>query len=151
MCTNQRGGAITIGLFRVLTASVPVLELNLCALLITTSLQLFLALSLHLTEFLVSLSQDEHIWRLATSKRSTQSSFDAFRSSSAVYSWQPVLLFTLKTLVYWLFGFAVDSNGQKVYMNWAGILLLLAGVGAVDAFGSFLAWEKNSGSQPATF
>ncbi|KAF6220417.1 hypothetical protein HO133_002849 [Letharia lupina] len=132
--------------------SVPVLELNLCALLITTSLQIFLTLSLHLTELLVNLSRDEHIWRLATSKTGTQRSFGPVGSlKTAISSWQTVLLFTLKSLAYWLFGLAVNSDGQSVYMNWVGILLLLAGVGVVAAFGSFLAWSQRSGSQPATF
>lgn len=132
--------------------SVPVLELNLCALLITTSLQIFLTLSLHLTELLVNLSRDEHIWRLATSKTGTQRSFGPVGSlKTAISSWQTVLLFTLKSLAYWLFGLAVNSDGQSVYMNWVGILLLLAGVGVVAAFGSFLAWTQRSGSQPATF
>lgn len=131
---------------------VPVLELNLCALLITTSLQLFLTLMLHLTELLVNLSRDEQMWRLATSKNGTQRSLGALGSlKSAVFSWQTVLLFALKTLAYWLFGLAVNSNGRFVYMNWEGILLLLAGVTVVAAFGSFLAWNQPSGSQPATF
>lgn len=132
--------------------SVPVLELNLCALLITTSLQTFLTLSLHLIELLVNLSRDEHIWRLATSKSGTQRSFGPLGSlKSAVCSWQTVLLFTLKSLAYWLFGLAVNSDGQNVYMSWAGILLLLAGIGVVVAFGSFLAWTQRSGPQPSTF
>lgn len=133
-------------------ASVPVLELNLCSLLITSSLQLLLTVSLHLIELLVNLSRDEHIWRLATSKKGTQSSFGPLGSlKSAACSWQTILLFTLKSLVYWLFGLAVNSNGQIVYMNWVGILLLFAGVGVVVVFGSLLAWSQPNGSQPATF
>lgn len=129
-----------------------VLELSLCALLITTSLQLFLTLSLHLTELLVNLSRDDSTWRLATSKGGTQSSYDPLGSiKSAVCSRQTVFLFTLKTLAYWLFGLAVNTNGQSVYMNWQSILLLLAGVSVVAAFSSLLAWTQPSGSQPASF
>ena len=133
-------------------ASVPVLELNVCALLITTSLQLFLTLSFHLTELLVNLSRDEHIWRLASSRKGTQSCLGPLGSlKSAVCSWQTILIFTLKSLTYWLFGLAVNSDGQSVYMNWEGVLLLFVGILVVAVFGSILAWTQPSGSQPAAF
>ncbi|KAI4283107.1 MAG: hypothetical protein L6R38_002410 [Xanthoria sp. 2 TBL-2021] len=132
--------------------SVPALQLNLCALLITTSLQLFLTLSLHLTELLVNLSRDEQMWRLATSKRGTQSSFGMLGSlQSAVCSWQTDLLFMLKSLAYWLFSLAINSKRSGVYMNWVGILVLLAGASVVACFGTFLAWTQPSGPQPAAF
>ena len=132
--------------------SMPVLQLNLCALLITTSLQLFLTISLHLTELLVNLSRDEHLWRRAMSKQGTQMSFGMLGSlKSAICSWQTILLFILKSLAYWLFGLAVNYDGGGLYMNWAGIFVSFAGVTVVAMFGSFLAWRQPAGPQPATF
>ncbi|KAL8849558.1 MAG: hypothetical protein Q9221_005492 [Calogaya cf. arnoldii] len=132
--------------------SVPVLQLNLCALLITTSLQLLLTLSLHLTELLVNISRDEQVWRLATSKRGTQISSGMLGSlQSAVCSWQTDLLFVLKSLAYWLFSLAIHSKGEGVYMNWVGILVLMVGMIVVACFGTFLAWTQPSGPQPAAF
>lgn len=132
--------------------AVPILQLNLCALLITVSLQLFLTLSLHFAEFLVNLSRDEQIWRLATKKKGAKFSYGPLGSfKAAIGSWQNIILFILKAVAYWLFGLALSSDGRLVYMDWEGILVLLVAVAVTAVFASLLAWNNPSGPQPAAF
>ncbi|KAL8827183.1 MAG: hypothetical protein Q9170_007112 [Blastenia crenularia] len=110
-----------------------------------------LTLTLHLTELVVNISRDEQTWRLAAHNGAQRSSGMLGSLKSAACNWKTVFLFLLKSVAYWMFSLAINSDGGRVYMSWVGILVLLAGASVVAAFGTFLAWTRPSGPQPATF
>jgi hypothetical protein len=133
-------------------AGVPVLEQNLCALLITISLQLFLTVALHSAEVVVNMSRDGDMWKRACSTKGTQRSYGALGSIKAAFgSWKALCLFGFKSITHWLFGICISESGNIMYMNWEGLFSVVGAVFALALFLSYLADRRPHGAQPATY
>ena len=131
---------------------VPVLEQNLCALLITISLQMLLTLTLHCAEVVVNMSRDEDMWRRACSKKGTRSSYGALGSIKAAFgSWKVLCLFSFKAITHWLFGICISESGNLMYMSWEGLFSVVGVLLALALFLTYLVDRRPDGTQPATW
>ncbi|KAF2493625.1 hypothetical protein BU16DRAFT_426064, partial [Lophium mytilinum] len=113
-------------------------------------MQVLYALALHSTEQLVNFSRDEAAWRRAASTKGAVvgggSLFKVFTS------WEALLLLAMKPLSHWIFGLTISTFGEYgVEFSVYAFLGLTAMAIVLAMFGTFLAYRRPKGPQPALY
>jgi hypothetical protein len=117
-------------------------------LIIQAAVQSWVTLGLHCIELLVNVSRDEAAWRKASSEKGSD-----LRASSilaAMRTWQGIWLFTFKSIVQWIFGYAFSAN-VFAWMNLIPMIVLTVLLLFVALFAEYLGRHKPKGPQPVTY
>jgi hypothetical protein len=114
-----------------------------------TALQLFIIVSLHCSELIVTLYRDEEQWRIAYTNRGTSKDRDCVRN--VLYSWPSVLLFLCKPALNWLFGQAISPSASVWVYYPIQIFNLTGGFLIFALILTFLATKRPSGPQPSAY
>ncbi|KAE9977693.1 hypothetical protein EG327_007650 [Venturia inaequalis] len=104
-------------------------------------------LGLHCAEVLTEMSRDEAIWRKATTSGAYPESEPLIQ---ATLSWQCWLLFAFKSVVPWIFGYALETS-IYVFMSLLPLLTLAVLFLLLGLLTEFLVRHKLKGPQPATY
>jgi hypothetical protein len=117
-------------------------------LLIQAAVQSFVTLGLHCVELLTNVSRDEAAWRKASSKEG--SDLKASSVLAPMRTWQSILLFTFKSIVQWVFGYAFSAN-VYAWMNLIPMIVLTVLLLFVALFAEYLGRHRPKGPQPVTY
>lgn len=104
-------------------------------------------LGLHCAEVLTEMTRDEAIWRKATTSGADPES-EPFMQ--AALNWQCWLLFAFRSVVPWIFGYALETS-IYVFMSLLPLLTLAVLFLLLGLLTEFLVRYKPKGPQPATY
>ncbi|KAF2801265.1 uncharacterized protein BDZ99DRAFT_555423 [Mytilinidion resinicola] len=118
--------------------------------LFLAGVQIVYALALHSAEQLVNLSRDEAAWRRAGSEKGAVVGGSSL--AGVAKSWEALLLLAMKPLSHWVFGLTVSIDiGHFVEYSLHPFVGLAAMAAVLALFGTFLAYKRPRGPQPALY
>lgn len=119
-------------------------------LFVLAGLQILYVLALHSTEQLVNLARDEAAWRrVGSDKGAVVGGSSLLRFAT---SWEALLLLATKALSHWAFGLTIGlDKTHAVIFGRLPFLILMATAIELALFGTFLAYKRPKGPQPALY
>ncbi|KAL2048404.1 hypothetical protein N7G274_000315 [Stereocaulon virgatum] len=134
-------------------ADPPQAALDIFSLLFVFAFQTYLTVGLHCAELIVNVSRDEDAWRDANKLRGKGAQLSLSAVATAFASWKTIVLFLFKASVHWVFGRCMRGGGTSRTVDfYIGPLWILTTLTfALAAFGTFLAFHRPPGPQPAAY
>ena len=154
---NVAGFAGSLGILNInmlaKDADPPQTVLDILSLLFVVAFQSYLTIGLHCAELIVNVSRDEDAWRDASRLHGKGAQLSLNAVQTAFASWKTIVLFLFKASVHWMFGRSLRGGGiARTIDFYVGPLWILSALTfLLAAFGTFLAFKRPHGSQPAAY